>query len=224
MYLLNKPIFPQIRSGMLLRSQKTSDELDFSETRHPSHERTNRELEAEIARGSVGIVAEGTMNATNLSMQKGQVRSSGGRGDGVEEHSFLENNANHNQGINGRGCREQRNAAVPELVMPRNTFRLDEIAAFLPFFAGEKDEDVAHFISIIENTKRALEIDDQTMKLVLIKQLKGNARVWLHSRADFMLRTFAETLEDLRQMFGSVESGFELRKRLEQIRWFGLLE
>lgn len=161
------------------------------------------------------------MNATISSLQTGQVCSNDGNGELLRGNSLLENNVSSHQDIVGCGCQGLFNITGSALEIQRNFFRLEEIAALLPYFEGRNEEDVGHFITILENTKRALALNCQTMKLLVTKQLKGNAKIWLHSRADFMLKTYEETLEDLRKTYGSVFNGFELRKRLEKIRWFG---
>ncbi|XP_062556357.1 uncharacterized protein LOC134221179 isoform X2 [Armigeres subalbatus] len=205
---------------MFLRSQKTSNELDPSGDHcNASSEAADRILQADVRQESVGIAAQCTMNATIPSLQPSQAYTSGGHGDGFTANSFPDRNLSRNDVQ--RRCECQPNVSSIGLVPSINSYRLEEVATFLPLFWGRENEDINHFIAIADNTKRALGLDSQTMKLVVIKQLKGTARTWLHTRADFMLKSYEETLEDLRQTFGVSVNGFELRKRLEKIRWFG---
>nr|XP_029732879.1 uncharacterized protein LOC115268848 [Aedes albopictus] len=206
-------------------SQKTFDEQRISGYCRPLNERTeaDEKLPVEAAEESVGIVAEGTMNATFSSLQTGQARSSRSLGDGLSGNSLQENNTHNRpgQGIRICECRGSRNQFGSGLMMSSNSLRLEDIADFLPVFAGRNDEDINHFIATIENTKRALGLDDETMKLVVIKQLKDSAKDWLHTMTDFMLKTYEETLENLRGMYGFTVNRVELRKCLEKIQWHG---
>lgn len=76
-----------------------------------------------------------------------------------------------------------QNNGCPEFVF--GLFKPEEISLMLPKFSGETGEDVSHFIAILENTKRALNVNEFVMKLVVIQNLEGKAKVWMHSQADF---------------------------------------
>lgn len=98
-------------------------------------------------------------------------------------------------------------------------FGPEEISIMLPSFAGASEEDVNHFVAVLENTKNALKVNEFIMKLVIIRNLKGKALSWLHSQADFMLKSYDEILKNLKEFFDRPVNTFEIRKRLENRTW-----
>lgn len=103
----------------------------------------------------------------------------------------------------------------------RSNIQLNEISILLPAFNGESNEDVEYFVKTIEYTKQVFGINDDIMKLFLMKQLEGKARLWMLSSSDLVWKSYSEVLEDLRHTFEVIESSFELRKTLASIKWNG---
>lgn len=91
----------------------------------------------------------------------------------------------------------------------------------LPTFSGLYQEDANHFLKILFNTKQALNVEDQTMKMVLFKLLKGKALSWLHSDADFMLKSYDELTANLHDTFTINISVYQLRDQLSRRTWSG---
>lgn len=100
-------------------------------------------------------------------------------------------------------------------------FKLDEISMILPTFSGRSDEDVHHFVTVIENARLALSVSCFMMKLVVIRNLKARAQAWLHSHADYMLQDYEEILRNLKAMFDVPVDVIALRKQLEKRTWSG---
>jgi hypothetical protein len=100
----------------------------------------------------------------------------------------------------------------------------EEISMMLPTFAGEPNEDVNHFVAILENSRCALLVNDFVMKLVVIRNLRGKAKAWLHSHPDFMAKNYGEIIRSLKEMFDIPVNKFDLRRHLEKYTWCGRRE
>lgn len=97
--------------------------------------------------------------------------------------------------------------------------RVNEISILLPTFSGGSHEDVESFINTFDYTKRILNVSDDLMKLLMMKQFEGRAKIWMFSSPDFVLKTYQEIIRDVRHMFGVAESKYELWKTLDRIKW-----
>ncbi|XP_062703062.1 uncharacterized protein LOC134287772 [Aedes albopictus] len=98
-------------------------------------------------------------------------------------------------------------------------FKMEEISALLPDFSGSTQENVNHFINIVQHTKQVFKISEEIMKLLVFKCLKGNAQVWFTSSPELMSMEFEDFLASLKMTFVLHESLFQVRKRLESRKW-----
>lgn len=96
--------------------------------------------------------------------------------------------------------------------------QLNEISSVLPFFSGVSDENVDYFISVIQHTKTVFAVDDEIMKLVILKQLKGGAQIWSMSM-NLLSKEYGEVIEILKNTFATNENTYVLRKKLDMRKW-----
>lgn len=203
---------------MLLRSQKTFEELERSDTRQAESILGDGNLAQPASRKNRDEIHP-TMSP---GIQGTQISCPGGSGDAnnlvssAPVYSFQRSVANEFQASNVPNLQP-----LPCRSFANNGIRPDEVASMLPKFSGHFQEDVDHFLKILCNTKQALNVDDQVMKLVLIKQLTGKALHWLHSHADFMMKSFNELSGDLRAMFAVPVNNYQLRTELARRTWSG---
>lgn len=62
------------------------------------------------------------------------------------------------------------------------------------------------------------------MKQVVIRNIKGEAKAWLHSQVDFMLKSYSELIRNLKECFDRPINAFEVRMRLKRRTWTGKFE
>ena len=192
-------------------SRRVEDDMHF-EMRRSSLE--------EGGQFAAGIVVSSAMNAAAAAVQPtaGSVSNCIGNGGGDNICDVRNNNRGN---LSAQGEISGINASP---VGQPVHFKPEEISLMLPSYSGSAEEDVNHFVAILENTKQALNIDDFIMKLVVIRNLKANALSWLHSQADFMTKDYAEIIRSLKVFFDRPINTFEIRKRLEKKTWSGLFE
>lgn len=135
----------------------------------------------------------------------------------VTRTSFQETNFSNQQPLSNEIGDEDHTFANTKF---SNKLHQDELSAILPTFSGNYHEDVNHFLKILNNTKQVLQVNEFTMKLVLIKQLKQKAQTWLFSKADFMLKSYQDLCQELQAVF-DVSNVYQLRTQLAKRTWSG---
>lgn len=220
---------------MFLRSQKTSDE--YQEAVH-----TSRSAESVLGDGSLAQrskaggsrPAEIILEDENLAQENtGETRVAASKG--LQFSSREGTGGSRNTTVNPVSLNPVYSSQQPVVNpvetasssfgqwanLPNNCLRPEELSSMLPTFSGQYQEDVNHFLKTLANTKQALNLNDQTMKMVLFKLLKGKAQHWLHSNADFMLKSYDELTTNLQAMFTININAYQLRNQLARRTWSG---
>lgn len=177
---------------MFLRSQKTSEEIQCSGF-NPTESNQENVAETRLAesvlgdgslaqRESISDSAEFILGDGNLAQIQdttrvaisGRQQLSSERGSG--DSTAITMNAFGRPASVAPVCSSQQ--PVITVVETSNSqaiqpLRPDELSSMLPTFSGYNHEDVNHFLKTLSNTKQALNVNDQTMKIVLFKLLKG---------------------------------------------------
>lgn len=91
--------------------------------------------------------------------------------------------------------------------------KLDELQIFLPHFEGNEGENVDDFIRSVEHTRKTFHVGEEIMKLLIFKQLKGNAQKWLNSYQNRFSMSLSEFFNLLKTTFSVSMVTFELRKK-----------
>lgn len=93
-----------------------------------------------------------------------------------------------------------------------------EISALLTEFKGF-DDDVEQFIRRVDTVKSAYNVTDRIIMLAVASKLSGHAKVWFHSKVEFITMTWQEFKSELVTMFGSRPSKLTLMKNFELRKW-----
>lgn len=80
-------------------------------------------------------------------------------------------------------------------------FNLNEIFFLLPDYSGTSRENVELFVNMAQQMKVIFKIDDDIMKLIVLKHLKGRAENWFMSQTNLMSMDLQEMFRKLREVF-----------------------
>lgn len=121
---------------------------------------------------AAGIAVPHAMNAAASAAQiiSGSVsnRIEPGGGDCNLEQTMLSSGIQAQNPIKENVALIQNNSNVYQI----HHLGPEQISMMLSSFADAAEEDVNHFVAVLENTKYAFQIDEFTMKLVIIRNLK----------------------------------------------------
>lgn len=99
-------------------------------------------------------------------------------------------------------------------------FNLNEIFFLLPDYSGTSRENVELFVNMAQQMKVIFKIDDDIMKLIVLKHLKGRAENWFMSQTNLMSMDLQEMFRKLREVFSAERSSMELYRQLESRKWY----
>lgn len=109
--------------------------------------------------------------------------------------------------------------AVRAAQVTNRTNSNSEIAALIPEFGGNFDEDVIGWFQRIDTAKTVYNVEDKVMTLIVISKLTSNAKNWFHSRPEYAALTLSELQNGLVSMFACREDRIMLMRRFEARRW-----
>jgi len=107
-----------------------------------------------------------------------------------------------------------------ERIIPNRTAQpsIRTIGELLSDFDGPNTDfrEWEHQIRLLCQTYR---LDDNTAKMLVASKLKGHARRWLHSRAEYIQLGIDELLREMRTVFDSRPNRVERRRQFEKRKW-----
>lgn len=130
----------------------------------------------------------------------------------------LQTNVNESSGE----CIQAENARMAQKPTEEKSirmFNLNEVFGLLPDFSGNSYENFEHFAKLAQQIKHIFKINDDIMKLIFLKHLKGNAQIWSMSQTDLMKMDLQEWFKKMEDIFSVKTSSIELHKQLESRKW-----
>lgn len=94
-----------------------------------------------------------------------------------------------------------------------------ELAALLPDFHGNGDDNVEVWLERINSVQEVYDVSDKIMQLVAVSKLCGMAKKWYLSRVEYVNMQWKELQEEMRRLFYNRPDRITLRKKFEARRW-----
>lgn len=114
-------------------------------------------------------------------------------------------------------CVESKNTVPDKNYVTKNISFIENL---LNDFSPQSDS--SNFMMWLTNVKtiqNKYKIDDDLMKILIVKKLKDKALVWFHSKPEHLNISFCELIDNMEVMFGHRTRRLELRQKFENRYW-----